>query len=72
MTKEEMINFEDSLSSIIVNAKKLWQESRSALYDYEAEQVIFAYNIIDRFNLLAKHIEKIRPYCSREHEDEEE
>jgi len=63
MTKEEAIQFEDTLSSIVTNAKKLWQEARSALYDYEAEQIVFPYNVVDRCNLIAKHVEKLKPYC---------
>lgn len=72
MNKEDMIQFEDTLSSIVINAKKLWQESRSALQDYEAEQIVFPYNVVDRCNLIAKHVEKLKPYCNREDEQEDD
>lgn len=71
MTREDMIQFEDALSSIVVNAKKLWQESRSALQDYEGEQIVFPYNVIDRCNLISKHVERLKPYCNIDNEDED-
>lgn len=71
MTREEMIQFEDTLASIVVNAKRLWKEARDAMFDYEGEQIVFPHNVVDRCNLIAKHVEKLKPYCIVEDEDDD-
>lgn len=62
MTDEEMIQYEDIMISIVSNSKKLWQESKNALYDYEQEGLVIPYKVADRCALLSKHIEKLKPY----------